>query len=53
MIVSSSGLEYFVGDETLIASVAVKTVDKLFQRGFAKMLGPNVVGTEIGNVGHP
>jgi hypothetical protein len=53
MIVSSSRLEYFFGDEALVASVAVKTVDKLLQWRFAKILGSNVVRTKVGNVGPP
>ena len=53
MILSSSRLEYFFGDETLVASVAVKAVDKLLQRRFAKILALNVVRTEVGNVGQP
>ena len=53
MIVPSSRLEYFFGDEALVASVAVKTVDKLLQRRFTKILRSNVVRTKVGNVGPP
>jgi len=49
-IPSSSRFEYFLRDETSVASVAIKAFDKLLQRRFAKIFGSNVVHAEICNV---
>jgi hypothetical protein len=49
----ASSFEYFFGDETLVASVAVKAVDKLLQWGFAKILRSNVIHTKVCKVGQP